>query len=72
MTARQLETAEQRYLVKCAAAQPRSLEGTLCSGGPKSKLSMYHILNRTIYPAPTALVKRKTSNTHYVGPDFYC
>jgi len=28
-TARQLETAARRYLVKCAAAQPRSLERTL-------------------------------------------
>jgi len=29
ITERQLETAARRFLVKCAAAQPRSLEGTL-------------------------------------------
>jgi len=40
ITARQLETAAQRFLVKCAAAQPRSLEGTLSD--PSSFIATAH------------------------------
>jgi len=49
ITARHLETAARRFLVKCAAGQPRSSEGTLVAGD-------FHRPNGSLY-------QRVTSNT---------